>query len=315
MTPGQSVDGWYVIQRIIGEGAGSVVYEATDEVIDETVAIKVLQSKDPGLRARFELEGRILHRLHDPRVPSTYVIGDLPDGSPYIVMERVTETLADRLDGAALRFDDIFEIGRQLLEACTCIHAQGIVHRDIKPSNIGLTEGKDGTLSLKLFDFGVCFVLGTGQGRNAQHEALIGTPEYMAPEQIRMTAVDQRTDLYAVGVVLYECITRRMPFRGGTLEDIVAAVLRDPVLSPAAIRNECSPALERVVLRAISRPPSRRFQTAAEMTKALASAKRMLSGSYLVSDSVFEPPPSSRSADDATTVHPLIRKKVAAALG
>jgi serine/threonine-protein kinase len=303
------VDGWNVIRGILGEGAGSVVYEAADGVIDETVAIKVLRSTDSDPRARFALEGRVLRGFSSPHVPAVHLIGELPDGSPYIVMERVSETLADRLVSVSLDLDEVFEIGQQLLAACTVVHERGIVHRDIKPSNIGLLGSTGNGLSLKLIDFGVCVVLGTTDDSKSSHDTLIGTPEYMAPEQVTMMFdVDARTDIYSVGVVLYESITGRMPFQGGNFEEVVAAVLEDPILSPAAIRPDCSPALENVVVRALSRDMNERFQTAAEMASALTDA-RTLSGAHPIRQNGRRRV-ATRVTANATTVHPLVRRKV-----
>jgi serine/threonine-protein kinase len=302
------VDDWYLIQGILGEGGWSVVYEAADCITDETVAIKVLQSTSPDLLARFAVEGRVLSALRGPYTPDVHVIGELADGSLYIVMEKVTETLTDRLERGALALDEIFDIGRQLLAACAFIHERGIVHRDIKPSNVGLTRGVGDALSIKLLDFGICLGPFESDGITPHDDAFVGTPEYMAPEQMRVCAMDARTDLYSVGVLLYECITGRVPFQGESSVDVIASVLRDPVLCPAAIRPECSLALDRVVLRALSRAMDDRYQTATEMADALANAKRTLPTPRRASGAVAKTPTTSRRRDESTTLILLIEK-------
>lgn len=276
LSVGSLVAGKYEVKRVLGSGGNGAVYEAEHTAIGHRVAIKVVHralADREGILARFAHEARICGSLRHPNVGQVYDVGTLDDGAPYLVMElQEGRSLGDVLDEVALPIAAIIDIARQLLSGLSAVHQAGAVHRDVKPDNLMIVRDRTGDAVVKLVDFGIAKPIGrrTGGRSTTGEGTIVGSPDYMPPEQLRGDDVDARTDLYAVGVVLYESITRRMPFDGGSVSDLVASVMRDSVTPPTALREDCPRELERVVLKALSRNPARRFQTADEMSRALA---------------------------------------------
>jgi eukaryotic-like serine/threonine-protein kinase len=279
LASGYMVGGKYEIKRLLGEGANGSVYEGEHTEIGHRVAIKVVH-KDLALRddiiARFRREARICGTIRNRHVGQVYDVGELPGGAPYMVMElQEGGSLADMLAGAPIAIGVAVEICRQLLVGVQAAHDIGVIHRDIKPPNVMLVR-ESGQLLVKLVDFGIGKNITPDlRARGVTLEGMVvGSPDYMAPEQLRGEPVDPRADLYGVGVVLYESVTGRVPFDADSLTELFVAVLRDPIVPPRTLRPECPVLLEHVIMKALSRAAAQRYASAAEMEKALLEVQR-----------------------------------------
>jgi eukaryotic-like serine/threonine-protein kinase len=269
--------GPYRVVRQLGEGGMGVVYEARDERLNRSVAVKLLKEVgNASSRDRLRREARVAARLSHPVICHVYEIGESEDGDLYIVLEHLRgESLAARIERGALPPGDAGSITLTLLTALDAIHAAGLVHRDLKPSNVFLTPHGP-----RLLDFGlarpVVSALGDETATITQQGVVMGTPQYMAPEVVRGSAADIRSDLFSLGVMLYEMLTGKSPFSGDTSVDVLHAVLND---SPAALGgSDLVVALDRVVVRALQKKPKDRFTTPAEMSEALSEALRQTAG-------------------------------------
>jgi tRNA A-37 threonylcarbamoyl transferase component Bud32/TolA-binding protein len=271
---GSLIGGKYMIKRVLGTGGYGAVYEGEHTAIGHRVAIKVarLSSKErEHALARFSREARICGSLRHPNVGQVYDVGMLDDGAPYMVMElQEGRSLAEIFAEMQLPIVALVDITRQLLAGLAAAHAAGVIHRDIKPDNVMIVRDVKGDIVVKLVDFGISkTVRNDGQSSNTDEDFIVGSPDYMAPEQFRGTAIDARTDLYAVGVLLYEGITGRLPFVGESMADLLIAVFKDKVEPPTALRADCPPELERIVLTAMSRDSVMRPHSADQMSRAL----------------------------------------------
>jgi serine/threonine protein kinase len=271
---GALVGAKYAIKRVLGSGGNGAVYEGEHTAIGHRVAIKVvrLAGKERALAlSRFSREARICGSLRHPNVGQVYDVGMLEDGSPYMVMElQEGRSLGDIFDEMQLPIVALVDIARQLLAGLSAAHSFGVIHRDIKPDNVMIVRDVKGAVVVKLVDFGISKTVRTDvDGGTTDEDVIIGSPDYMAPEQFRGAPIDVRTDLYAVGVLLYEGITGRLPFRGDTIADLLVSVLQDKVEPPTALRADCPPELERIVLNAMSRDPALRPESADVMSRAL----------------------------------------------
>jgi serine/threonine-protein kinase len=268
--------GRFQIVRALGAGGMGEVFEAYDTQLHRTVAIKVLAPKyveDETIRERFLREARMTSKLNHPNIAIVYEIGQAA-GTPYIVMEYVEgEPLSKLLSSGPLDLKSVIEIGRQAADALSEAHERGIVHRDIKPSNIMITpRGR-----AKILDFGLAKPLpladdGGGRKQLTESGILIGTINYMSPEQA--SGKDELTassDLFSLGVVLYEATTGRLPFDGETYLQIIEAITRR---EPAPIKNyrpEAPAELIRIIERMLKKSPSERYNSAAEVSRDLAA--------------------------------------------
>lgn len=263
--------GKYRIDGTLGEGAMGVVYAGQDPDIDRPVAIKTIHQhlvKAAGSEewlTRFAREARAAGRVLHPNLVTIFEYLQL-DGVPYLVMERVRSiTLEDRRGGAEhLPLEEVHAIMSQILAGLACIHAAGIVHRDLKPANVMLTE--EGTV--KLTDFGIARLT----AMDATGAGMVGTPSYMAPEQLMGSEVDARADIYAGGVLLYELLTGRKPYKGGGIEALFEAVRDGRFTPPSEIVPSIPQALDDIVSKAMSVEPAKRYANAAEMRDALEMA-------------------------------------------
>ena len=279
--------GRYVIRGVLGTGGCAVVYDAEHRATGRRVALKTLRAELVGnemMQARFRREVRVLGGLQAPNLVDAIDAGTLDDGSPYLVLERLEgPTLDAVLRHGPLEHAAAIEVVRGALEALVVLHAEGIVHRDLKPDNIVIHQSATGPV-VKLLDLGVCafsddlveVAPSNRQGALTSAGLWVGTPCYMAPEQVEARAVDARTDVYAAGVVLYECLTGRTPFEGGNTLEIVTAVLRRPVLPVHVVRPNCPASLDTLVLQALTRNADNRPQSA----RALAGALNDIAAEY-----------------------------------
>jgi serine/threonine-protein kinase len=269
-----------VIRGVLGEGGTAVVYDAFHTGLGRAVAVKMLHVRGRRARearARLLREARICETIQSWRVPKIYFLDELDDGTPYIVMEKVEgPTLSSLLEAGPLTVKTACNIAEQLLEALAAIHAHGVVHRDIKPSNLILQPLPNGTVRLRLMDFGIGKISHqapdvTGITRQGD---IIGTPCYMPPEQLMAQSVDARVDLYAAGVVLFELLTGKTPYRANSIAEVVAAVLRDAMPGVRTLRPEIPVQVEEVVAKATAKDPARRYASAERMKLALCAALR-----------------------------------------
>jgi serine/threonine protein kinase/Tol biopolymer transport system component len=285
LTPGQRVK-HYQIVNLIGEGGMGEVYLATDTILGRRIALKVLPkfvSKDPERLRRFTQEARAASRLTHPNVCVVHEIGETDDGRPFIAMEYVEGiTLRQRMRSQNMKLGDVLDIAIQVADALTAAHEAGIVHRDIKPENIVIRpEGY-----VKILDFGLAKLTERHKGAihatmstllfNSSPGTVIGTAAYMSPEQARGIPVDERTDIWGLGVVLYEMASGHPPFTGETATDVVVAIVeRDqPPLSRHV--EGTPPELERIVKKALRKDRNERYQIVKEMAIDLRSLRREL---------------------------------------
>ena len=270
--------GPYEILSPIGKGGMGEVYKANDTRLDRTVAIKVLPehlAESPERKARFEREAKAISQLNHPHICTLYDVGQ-QDGIDFIVMEYIEgETLADALKRGALPLDKALEYGIHIADGLDTAHRAGIVHRDLKPGNAMLTKS-----GVKLLDFGLARLIEedvgpatsdapTRQKDLTNEESIIGTLQYMAPEQLERKPADARTDIFALGVVLYEMVTGNKAFTGKSQASLIGAILKDDPPSLSAFSPMSPPALDHVVKTCLAKDPDERCQSAGEVGRNL----------------------------------------------
>ncbi len=260
----------YRITRSLGAGGMGEVYLAEDERLGRHVALKFLpraDSSDPERRERLRREARALAALSHPGIAAIYALEEHGDRL-FLVMEFIEgETLAQRLERRPLPVDELIERGRVLADALAHAHGRGVVHRDVKPSNILITpEG-----ATKLADFGLA--LHEGDTRLTAEGSTAGTAEHMSPEQTRGEPLDKRSDLFSLGVVLYEALTGKRPFSRPTLEATFHAIRSEQPEPPTALRSGIPLELERIIMKCIRKEPAERYQHAEEMASDLRSLR------------------------------------------
>ncbi|MET7982236.1 protein kinase [Streptomyces sp. NPDC005281] len=273
-------DGRYRLTHRLGRGGMAEVFAAEDVRLGRTVAVKLLRSdlaEDPVSKARFTREAQSVAGLNHHAVVAVYDSGEDVVGHgvvPYIVMEIVEgHTIRDLLINAeAPGPEQALIIVSGVLEALAYSHQHGIVHRDIKPANVIITE----TGAVKVMDFGIARALHGAQSTMTQTGMVMGTPQYLSPEQALGKAVDHRSDLYATGCLLYELLALRPPFTGETPLSVVYQHVQDIPLPPSEVSGEVPPELDGLVMRALAKDPDDRFQTAEEMRGLVQYALQML---------------------------------------
>jgi serine/threonine-protein kinase len=285
----------FAITRKLGEGGMGAVYEARHTLIGKRVAIKILLDKyaqKESVIARLQQEARLASSIGHPNIVDITDFGKTEDGRTFVVMEYLDgESLAQLIGREGpLAPERALQISRQVADALTAAHGKGIVHRDIKPENVFLIH-RDGKEFVKVVDFGISKHLKPGEEeeetpRLTQTGMVLGTPLYMSPEQARgEDSLDQRIDIYAVGVILYEMVTNEVPFRGTNYLGIISQVLTQDVVPPRLLRPDLaiSEACERVILKAMAKNRDERYATMAELS---ADLDRLLSGDQNVVASI-----------------------------
>ena len=280
--------GPYQIESPLGEGGMGEVYKARDTRLDRPVAIKVLSehmANDPDLKQRFEHEARTVAALSHPHVCTLYDVGE-HEGRPFIAMELLEgQVLSQRISSHAIRIEQVVEWGRQVADGLAAAHAKGIVHRDIKPGNIFVTTGG----AAKVLDFGLAKPSSLRRGveeiegsdRPTAVEApfttpgvALGTVAYMSPEQVYGAALDTRTDLFSLGVVLYQLATGTLPFTGKTSAALVDNMLHGAPTPPTQLNPEVPAELEHIINKALEKDCRLRYQTASDLQSDLARLQR-----------------------------------------
>src|SRR5882724_1522481 len=274
--------GPYEIQAPLGAGGMGEVYRARDTRLGRDVAIKVLPqhlSSNPDLKERFEREARAISSLNHPRICTLHDVGQ-QDGTDFLVMEYLEgELLADRLKNGPMPMKDLLKAGREVCEALEAAHRAGIIHRDLKPGNIMLTK-----IGAKLMDFGLAKASAAATTSGISNAPLlsaaqtmtgispgspltsiggvVGTIQYMSPEQIEGKAADARSDIFALGAVLYEMATGKRPFEGKSQISVASAILEKDPEPISAIPPLTPPAFEHVISTCLGKNPDDRFQSA-----------------------------------------------------
>jgi serine/threonine-protein kinase len=258
LEPGQVLAQRYRIQRLLGKGGMGAVYLADDEVLSELVALKVISSAfatdEQAMIARFRREAAAARKVSSPAVIRIHDLGEARPGLLYLSMEyfagrTLAEVIAQR---GIVPLDDARDILKQIATGLEAAHGAGVIHRDLKPSNV--LVGERG--AVKLIDFGLA-TTAMGEGLTATG-TMLGTPHYMAPEQVRGKAVDARSDIYALGAVAYHLVCGRPPFSGDNPIAIGFAHLSEPPPPPRQLRKDCPPALEAAILAALAKSPDDR---------------------------------------------------------
>ena len=284
---GQTVSHYRILEKL-GEGGMGVVYLAEDVNLGRRVAIKFLSAQDHHYRARFLREARAVSALSHPNIAHIYEYGETKDELPFIVMELVNgKTLSDLLHESALNLWRAVEIVEAVCEALSEAHSHGIIHRDIKPSNVIVTERGQ----VKVLDFGLAKQISDQSVHSTDPEArtllathtqsgiVVGTPLYLSPEQATGSNVDARSDIFAAGVLLYECITGRPAFSGMSVIEIGAQVIHIDPPPPSEINARVPAELDQVTMKALAKKPNERYQTAQEMLEDLRAVRLTLTNS------------------------------------
>lgn len=267
--PGSLLAGRFEVLSVLGAGGMGVVYKARDRELDDLVALKTLHKKawrDRESLDRLKSELKLARRITHPNVLRTFDFGEF-DGIPYISMEYVRGLTARYLldQTQRLPFSASLRLSRQLCAGLEAAHAVGVLHRDIKPENLII----DNAGNAKLMDFGIARpIRRMGKGATTPG-TIIGTPHYLSPEQLQGEEADQRSDLYACGVVFYEMFTGELPFDGDKPMDIVMAHLREEPTPPSELWPEIPPPLEGIVLRCLAKDPAERYSHVAQLLKDL----------------------------------------------
>lgn len=267
ISPGETVGPYRIIEQL-GSGGMATVFKAYHPALDRYVAIKILHpvfKADPQFFERFKREARIVANLEHANIIPVYDFNE-HQGEPYLVMRYVEgDTLKAHMQGRPMAPPQILGLMRPVCQALAYAHRQGVLHRDIKPSNVMIS--KDGSVFLS--DFGLARMVQVGESTLSQ-DMMVGTPQYISPEQAQgISNLDGRTDIYSLGVVLFEMLTGRVPFNADTPFATVHDHIYSPLPLPSAINPNINPAAERLLLKALAKEPDDRFATADELLEAL----------------------------------------------
>ncbi|MCL5773093.1 MAG: protein kinase, partial [Firmicutes bacterium] len=257
----------YRVEEKLGEGGMAYIYKAMDTKLERTVVLKVLKeemAKDPEFLGRFKREAQSVAKLNHPNILTVYDIGE-ENGINYIVMEYFdAASLKDITKGKILPFNKIYDIATKILDALSYAHENGIVHRDIKPHNILINQDN----VLKVTDFGIAKAFTSDTLTSTG--SILGSVHYFSPEQAQGKPVDETSDIYSLGVMLYELATGKLPFEGDSPVAVALKHVQESPLPPAVINPSISPAFEKIILKAMEKDPGKRYHGASEMMKDIA---------------------------------------------
>ncbi|HUS11490.1 MAG TPA: tetratricopeptide repeat protein [Pyrinomonadaceae bacterium] len=306
---GQTISHYHIISQL-GEGGMGVVYLAEDTTLGRRVAIKFLSTATKEYRARFLREARAVSALTHPNIATVFDYGETADAQPYIVMELIKgQALNERLREGSLPLPEAVRIVSAIAEALGEAHHQGVVHRDIKPSNVVITERGQ----VKVLDFGLVkhmFEAGTLAGdpnqktlpsTRTRSDVIVGTPLYLSPEQATGKSIDGRSDLFALGAVLYECITGQSSFSGGSVMEIGAQVIHVNPSLPSNLNDRIPPELDRITMKAIEKKVEDRYQSADEFVADLQRVLPALAGNGYRTRRLTESPQTRTASASALT--------------
>ncbi|MDB4973355.1 MAG: Serine/threonine-protein kinase pkn3 [Myxococcaceae bacterium] len=274
--PGTVLVGKYRVESVLGSGGMGVVLAATHLVLGSRVAIKVLRRPGPSEVARFLREAQVSAQIRNRNIARVFDFGQLPNGAPFLVMEYLEgQDLAQCIEHAPLSVSRALEYVLQACEALAEVHALGIVHRDLKPANLFLTEDH-GRPVIKVLDFGIfksiagaALNVGLASTQLTGAQTLVGSPVYMSPEQMRGHEVSAQSDVWALGVILYELMTQQLPFGERTLSALAMAVATEEPTPPSRLQPGIPRKLEHIILRCLRKQPSERYLDAAALRDAL----------------------------------------------
>jgi len=277
LEPGTVLQGKYRVEHVLGEGGMGIVVAAIHLGLDQRVALKMLRPelrRMPEVVERFQREARAASKIEGAHVAKVLDVGALDDGTPFMVMEHLEGSDLSSVRRGGLPLPPALAAG-YVIEACEAIaeaHGLGIIHRDVKPANLFLAKKRSGKTEIKVLDFGISKIGGTGEADSGLTGSAVamGSAEYMSPEQMLSARdVDTRADIWSMGVCLYELCTARGPFAGASLGDTCAQVIHGAPAPPRNVVPQIPPGLEAIILRCLDKDPAKRFASAAELAAAL----------------------------------------------
>ena len=313
---GQTISHYRIVEQL-GAGGMGVVFKAQDSRLERAVALKFLPEKlaqQPQALDRFQREARAASALNHPGICTIYDIGE-QDGRAFIAMEFIDgETLRAHIHGKPLPLDELLELGIEIADALEAAHAEGIIHRDIKPANIFVTKrGR-----AKVLDFGLAKLVPKGiatadsEGDQSDSNSIVGiisgTPSYMSPEQVRGDGLDSRTDIFSLGLVLYEMATGRQAFGGGTCGVIIEAVLTRPPAPVRSINPDIPQRLEEIIDKALHKNRDQRYQHAADLGADLQRLKREIDSGSRSANEISQSPAASNTGPLSSTGELMSRR-------
>jgi serine/threonine protein kinase len=262
LDPGTPL-GEYRIEAKIGQGGMGVVFSAVHPLIGKRAAIKILKKElcaDPHSLERFIDEARVVNQIGHPNIVDIFAFGEMPDGRSYFVMEWLNgETLRDRIGRATLNVSAVSKIVRPLARALEAAHEKGVIHRDLKPDNVYLVNVRGEEPTVKLLDFGIAkLARNDHRVEKTATGAIVGTPQYIAPEQAKGYAIDHRADIYALGGIIFEMLTGRPPFVADNAMEMVAKHLMESPVAPSTLAHGVPPELDELVLQMLAKSPEGR---------------------------------------------------------
>jgi serine/threonine protein kinase len=300
LQSGQMLGAYRIINQI-GKGGMANVYKAYQPSVDRYVAIKVLPSQlaeSKEFAARFQQEARIIASLEHPHILPVFDYGE-SDGVTYFVMRYLDAgTLKDRMEtGRPLPLSEIDKLFTQLADALSYAHSRGVVHRDLKPANALI----DSRGNIFLTDFGIARLMESASPRLTQTDAIMGTPAYISPEQAQAHPVDQRSDIYSLGIILYEMVTGSVPFVAETPLAVLFKHISDPLPPPSVVKADVPPLIEQVILKALAKNPDDRFATAVDFVEAWKRALEQKETVKHVPEAVTVPPVGAQTQPKPAT--------------